>query len=221
MPARKTFPGFGDSETFTPIPDTFLRDLLRDITDAAELKVVLHALWSVEHMDSAIKALSAQDFSAADLGLNAEHVALGLESALKRGVLLRAGRGNSSRYFLNTPRGRAAARALDQGKALDTGAVSLMPLERPNVFRLYEENIGPLTPLIADALKDAEESFPGEWIEQAIDLAAKNNKRSWSYCQAILKRWKEEGRGQKQNRRDNQATRQRDVEEKIRKFIRG
>jgi DNA replication protein len=221
MPARKTFLGFGDSETSTPIPDTFLRDLLPDITDAAELKVVLHALWTVEHLDGSIKALSAQDFSAANLGLTAEQVAQGLESALRRGVLLRAGRGNRSRYFVNSPRGRAAAQALDEGKAPDAGAVSLMPLERPNVFRLYEENIGPLTPLIADALKDAEESFPREWIEQAIDLAARNNKRSWSYCQAILKRWKEEGRGQKQNRRDDQAARQRDVEEKIRKFIRG
>jgi DnaD/phage-associated family protein len=94
-------------------------------------------------------------------------------------------------------------------------------LERPTIFTLYEENIGPLTPLVADALKDAEETYPESWLSDAIDLAARNNKRSWSYCEAILKRWKEEGRGQKQNRRDDQATRQRDTEEKIRKFIRG
>ena len=94
-------------------------------------------------------------------------------------------------------------------------------MERPNVFGVYEQNIGPLTPLIADALKDAEQSYPAEWINEAIELAVRNNKRSWSYCEAILKRWKEEGRGAKQNRRDDQAARQRDVEEKIRKFIRG
>jgi DnaD/phage-associated family protein len=94
-------------------------------------------------------------------------------------------------------------------------------MERPNVFGLYEENIGPLTPLIGDALKDAEQSYAPEWIRDAIELAVRNNKRSWSYCEAILRRWKEEGRGAKQNRRDDQAARQRDVEEKIRKFIRG
>jgi DNA replication protein len=74
-------------------------------------------------------------------------------------------------------------------------------VERPNIFKLYEENIGPLTPLIADALKDAEEILGGMGRE-AIELAVKNNKRNWKYCEAILKRWKEEGRGQKQDRRD-------------------
>ncbi len=54
------------------------------------------------------------------------------------------------------------------------------PLERPNVFKLYEENIGPLTPMIADALKDAENTFSPEWIAEAIELAVKNNKRSWN-----------------------------------------
>jgi DnaD/phage-associated family protein len=78
---------------------------------------------------------------------------------------------------------------------------------------VYEENIGPLTPLIADALKDAEELYSPEWILDAIELAVKNNKRSWKYSEAILKRWKEEGRGQKQDRRD--------AEKDHRKYIRG
>jgi DnaD/phage-associated family protein len=95
------------------------------------------------------------------------------------------------------------------------------PAEPPNVFKLYEENIGPLTPLIADALKDAEEIYSAGWIAEAIDLAAKNNKRSWKYAEAILKRWKEEGRAEKQNRRDHQGSRQRDVEDKIKKFVGG
>ena len=79
--------------------------------------------------------------------------------------------------------------------------------DRQNIFRLYEENIGPLTPLIADALKDAEETYSPEWIAEAIDLAVRNNKRSWRYCEAILKRWKEEGRGEKQDRRDSEKDR--------------
>ena len=217
----KQFGGFQDSETFTAIPDTLFRELLELIPGAEELKVVLYAMWSIEHMDSPVRALTDQDFAAAGLGLGPDQVTSGLERAIEHGIMLRTGHGNSTRYFLNSPLGRAAAKSMAAGTLDNASQLSSGPLERPNVFKLYEENIGPLTPLIADALKDAEDTYPVEWIVESIDLAVRNNKRSWSYCQAILNRWKEEGRGKKQNRRDDQATRQRDVEEKIRKFIRG
>ena len=215
------FGGFPESETFTAIPDTFFTELLETITDAGELKVVLFAMWSIEHMDSRLRALTTRDFEAASLGLSPEEVGAALEKAIRHGVVLQAGQGLGTRFFLNSPRGRAASKAVAEGKLGDTVGISSGPLERPNVFSVYEENIGPLTPLIADALRDAEGTYPAAWILEALELAAKNNKRSWSYCEAILKRWKEEGRGKKQNRRDDQAARQRDVEEKIRKFIRG
>ena len=62
--------------------------------------------------------------------------------------------------MLNSPGGRAAAQAITEGTWSRDGGVSSTPMERPNIFGLYEQNIGPLTPLIADALKDAELSFP-------------------------------------------------------------
>jgi len=215
------FKGFQGSETFTAIPDTLFRELLQLISGEAELKVVLYALWRVENVDTRPHALGWQDFSSAPLGLSPEQVKSGLAEAIEHRILLEVGVGKDPRYFLNSPRGRAAAEALRAGRPAPTGAGSSLPLERPTIFRLYEENIGPLTPLVADALKDAEESYPASWLPDAIELATRNNKRSWSYCEAILKRWKEEGRGQKQTRRDDQATRQRESEEKIRKFIRG
>ena len=94
------------------------------------------------------------------------------------------------------------------------------PLERPNIFKLYEENIGPLTPLIADALKDAEEIYSAEWIAETIELAVKNNKRNWKYCEAILKRWKEEGRAEKQDRRDAEKDRRQIHRRRIRRLHR-
>jgi DnaD/phage-associated family protein len=214
------FKGFQDSGTFTAIPDALFRELLQFISGEAELKVVLHALWRIEHIDTPLHSLTWQDFSSAALGLSPKQIKEGLAAAIEHRILLAVGVGKDSRYFLNSPRGRATAEALRAGvPAAELG--SSLPLERPTIFRLYEENIGPLTPLVADAIKDAEETYPASWLPDAIELAARNNKRSWSYCEAILKRWKEEGRGQKQNRRDDQATRQRDTEEKIRKFIRG
>jgi DnaD/phage-associated family protein len=122
-------------------------------------------------------------------------------------------------YFLNSPRGRAAAETFAKSGWRESVKILSAPPERTNVFRLYEENIGPLTPLIADALKDAEQTYSAEWIADTIELAVKNNKRNWKYCEAILKRWKEQGRAEKQDRRDDQASRQRDVEDKIKKFV--
>lgn len=212
------FKGFDASESFTELPDSFFGDLLCQIEDIAELKVALFALWGIGQLDGTIRALSEADFSPKRLGLPAEAVRSGVEGAVRRGILLRAARGNEVLYFLNSPRGRAGVKAVTQGDV--TEIASGVP-ERPNVFKLYEENIGPLTPLIADALKDAEVSFSSPWVCDAIELAAKHNKRSWKYCEAILKRWKEEGRGQEQDRRDHQESRRRDVENKIKRFLSG
>lgn len=68
-----------------------------------------------------------------------------------------------------------------------------------NIFEIYESNIGPLTPMIADKLIEAEKEYPPDWIADAFQLAVENNKRNWRYCETILKRWqtdgKDDGRG--------------------------
>ena len=201
------FKGFTDSESFTQLPDTFFHHLLKQIDDTAELKVTLYGLWRVEHMEGPFRALCETDFDLKELGLSADEVHSGLEKALQRGSMLKSEHEADVFYFLNSPRGRAAAEAFAKGQWRESAQTSPRPFERPNIFRLYEENIGPLTPLIADALKDAEETYSAEWIAETIDLAVRNNKRSWRYCEAILKRWKEEGRGEKQDRRDTEKNR--------------
>jgi DnaD/phage-associated family protein len=215
------FTGFTDSETFTQLPDSFFRQLLNETGDADELKVTLYALWRMAHLEGPFHALCETDFDATDLGLSQLQIRTGLDKAVAHGSLLKSEHAREVFYFLNSPRGRAAAEAFANGNWRESGKVYSAPLERPNLFKLYEENIGPLTPLIADALKDAENSYPAEWIAEAIELAVKHNKRSWKYAEAILKRWKEEGHAEKQDRRDDKETRQRDVEDKITKFVGG
>ena len=215
----KTFKGFTDSESFTQLPDTFFHQLLNQIDDAAELKVTLYLLWRVEHMDGPFRALQESDFDTKGLRLAADEIRSGLEKAIVRGSLLNVKKDDVDYFLLNSPRGRAVVQAIESGNWNPEVAGSNTAFERPNIFRLYEENIGPLTPLIADALKDAEETYSAEWIADTIDLAVRNNKRSWKYCEAILKNWKEEGRGEKQDRRDDKESRQRDIEDKIKKFI--
>ncbi|MCH7997643.1 MAG: DnaD domain protein, partial [Chloroflexi bacterium] len=65
---------------------------------------------------------------------------------------------------------------------------------RPNIFSLYEENIGIMGHIMAEELKEAEKSYPQEWIEEAFREAVVQNKRSWRYIEAILKGWMTEGR---------------------------
>lgn len=195
------FKGFTDSETFTQLPDKFFHEILKETDDAAELKVTLYFLWRAGHMDGPFRALSRMDFDVKELGLSAAEVTHGLEMAVKRGSLLEVQKEAKVYFLLNSPAGRAAVHAFQSG-SWTPGKTSAPPMERPNVFRLYEENIGPLTPMIADALKDAEETYHAEWIAEAIELAVKNNKRNWKYCEAVLKRWKDEGRHGQKDQRD-------------------
>ena len=64
------------------------------------------------------------------------------------------------------------------------------------VFKIYESEIGLLTPRIRDTLNETLDvlKLPPEWIIEAIELAAAHNKRNWAYCDAILKRWAVEGK---------------------------
>jgi DNA replication protein len=218
------FNGFTDSETFARIPDSFFQHLLAGIEEADELKVTLHALWRLGQMEGRVHFLKEKDFS----GLVPDP-APALEKAAARGTLIRVRAhpaaadtpgGGTALYFLNSPRGRAAAEALQKGErsAARTG-LSAPPPERPNVFKLYEENVGPLTPMIADALKDAESTYSEAWVAEALEIAVKSNKRSWRYVEAILKRWKEEGHVQEQDRRDAQEPRGREVKRKVEDFL--
>ncbi len=212
---------FTDSEPTSPLPDAFFQRLLREITSLEELKVTLHVLWRIEHMDGIFRALSEADLDANDMGLTQEDLRSGLEAAVKRGTLLKSVHEAQAAYFLNSPQGRSGAETFAKSGWPEAGSISSAPLERSNIFRLYEENIGPLTPMIADALNDAESTYPPAWVAEAIQLAVTHNARRWKYCEAILRRWKEEGRAEKQSGRDDQASRQHDVEDKIKKFVGG
>jgi DnaD/phage-associated family protein len=58
-----------------------------------------------------------------------------------------------------------------------------------DIFKLYEENFGRLTPLIKGALIQARLTYPDEWIRDAMIVAVKQNNRRWKYIEGILKNW--------------------------------
>lgn len=63
-----------------------------------------------------------------------------------------------------------------------------------NLFAIYEANMGPLTPMIADSLDDFEKTYTTGWVEEAIGLAVRRNARNLAYVETILKRWQAEGK---------------------------
>jgi DNA replication protein len=219
----KIFTGFTDSETFTQVPDSFFRQLLAEIEEADELKVTLYVLWRLSHMEGRFRSLCRSEIvedTAFLAGVGEAGLDSGLEKAVRRGSLLKVENAGGGFYFLNSPRGRAAAEAMQKGDwRLAARSASAPPPERPNVFKLYEENIGPLTPLLADALRDAEQTYPAEWIAEALGIAVKQNKRSWKYVEAILRRWKEEGHAEEQDRRDAEKDRSKYVKGKYADYV--
>jgi DNA replication protein DnaD len=63
--------------------------------------------------------------------------------------------------------------------------------------------------MIAERLREAEASFPGPWIEEAMRIAVENNVRKWSYVQAILDGWQRQGKDDREDRGDSEKARRR------------
>ncbi len=195
-----SFPGFTSSETFTQVPDSWIR-LMNEIDDVAELKVTLYAIWRIEHLEGNFRAMCETDFEVEALGLMIDEIQRGLGKAVERGILLKSQHEADAFYFLNSPRGRLSAEAFAKGQWRD--AMRAYIPNKSNVFKLYEENIGALTPLLADMLKEAEKNYPSAWFEEAIEIAVSRNIRNWKYIEAILARWKENGKDERRDSEDS------------------
>lgn len=207
---RNEFDGFpaGKQPQFV-IPSAFISDLLPRIDDLAELKITLYFIWAIQQREGRYRYLRRRDF------INDEAFMAGLAGldfapdatldaalgrACQRGTLLSVdltiGGEVERLYFINTELGREAYAQVQRGEwkpGFTDSPVEIIP-DRPNIYRLYEDNIGPLTPLIADTLRDAEKEYPMRWIEDAIRVAVESNARKWSFVQAVLDRWHREGK---------------------------
>jgi len=187
------FNGFTSSETFTAVPDSLLRDLLAEIEDADELRATLHAIWRIEHQEGPVRFLRRADFGG---------FASGVDKAVSRGTLLKVQNEAGEFFFLNSPRGRVSVEAIQSGRFDPSNVQNAPPVERSNIFKLYEENIGALTPLIADMLREAEKEYPSAWFEEAFEIAVAKNARHWRFVEAVLKRWKEKGKDERKDQQD-------------------
>ena len=202
------FTGF-TTDKLVGLPTELFSEVLPQITLPSELKVTLHVFYRMSRLrGSAPRRVSWDELAVDKLlrrGLRAisrlrapeELLAEGLEAAVRRTTLLHVVLPDDGRavnwYVVNTAANRMWAEQIGQaGAALAPNR--MLPEERPPLITLYEQNIGLVTPLLLDELREAEESYPTHWIEDAIREAVRANARSWRYIRKVLERWAAHGR---------------------------
>jgi DnaD/phage-associated family protein len=225
--AEVPFAGFPPGAQATPIPSLFFTRLLPRLTHPVELGLALYVFYLLHRKKGYPRFLTRDELAAeGDLALFLERASggtgqAGRRAALERGLtaLVGAGfllpvsvqgpEGVQDIYFLNAAADRRAAERLRRGE-LKIAPWQPLPEAEPveprrSIYALYEENIGPLTPLVADELREAEELYPQEWLRPAFERAAALNKRSWRYVARILERWAVEGPNYAQAGGDTEA----------------
>ena len=216
-----SFKGFlANKDQATPIPAEFFSSILPRISNIYELKTILYILWYLDHVELEYPYITLEQLRKDKLFLSGmgpteseqiENLHQSIQKAVEYKVILdvqeELNTGKPSIYLVNNQLGIQAL------KLLENGSLRIMPESdspvklgsaKPNTYQLYEENIGIITPIIADSLKDLEEIYPLEWIEEAIKEAIKNNVRKLRYIEVILKNWQEEGKDERTDRRRSQ-----------------
>ncbi|MFC1977141.1 DnaD domain-containing protein [Chloroflexota bacterium] len=222
----KEFTGFPTTMKFTPIPNLFFSSLLPQITDIAELKTTLQVFWSVYGKRGYPRFTTYRELLG-NISLMSslregekppeEILDKALEMAVKRGTILHLALERDGVkedvYFINTESDRGVVAKIQNGElalaGLKAGGQAYPDIETeplPDIFSLYEQNIGMLTPMIADELREAEKLYPQDWIRDAIKEAVTHGKRKWSYISAILENWSVEGKSDGTYRRDSKKT---------------
>ena len=215
----RRFAGFPDRMAQVPVPGALFGTLLREIDDLAELKLLLH-IFRLLHEQRRSPRYVRRSELLADPGLlralaggrdpaaTPPELLVGeaLSHALARGTLLaipvRDGATEDACLVLNTRVNERLVRDLASGEGT-LGDLEPVPPPRETdgtdgrttIYELYEQNVGLLTPLLAEELREAEQTYPAAWIEDAFREAVAQNKRNWRYVHRILESWASRGRG--------------------------
>ena len=225
---EKLCDGFPEKAEVIPVPSLYITGIIPAIRDITELKVTLYIFWLVSRRRGYPSLVTFDELSHTgitdDDQPGHETLATALKNAVEHGVLLSItfAKDDSieTAYCVNTPANRAA---IDKVRRGDIVLPDLVPVKDPgekmtavhDIYSLYEQNIGMITPMVSDKLKEAEESYPAEWIQEAFKEAVLNNKRNWKYIERILERWAIEGKD------DGKSGRYSKKERDPNRFVRG
>jgi DnaD/phage-associated family protein len=100
---------------------------------------------------------------------------------------------NTLSYSKSKSKSNSNTKSIEQAEEKVFSAAGSENSEMGKIATLYEAEIGLITSSIRDELALAVEEYPPDWIVEALHESARQNKRSWKYTEAILKRWKVDG----------------------------
>jgi DnaD/phage-associated family protein len=201
------FTGFS-TDRLIGLPPEFFSQVLPAIVLPSELKVTLHIFYRLSKQRGTPRRISWDDLVGDTVLLQSlrglsklrppeELLEEGLDAALQRTTLLHLAVPGDGRlmnwYLVHTAANRAWLERAGQGNT-SLPPNDPVPEQRPPLLSLYEQNIGLVTPLLVDELREAEARYPYEWIEEAIREAVRANARSWRYVRKVLERWATNGR---------------------------
>lgn len=207
--------GFPNSGLATTVPNQFFSRILPQIESVEELVVSLYVFFAQQLQRRSPRFVTRRELEAdATLAASLERLGAGegalergLELSVWRGTLLRARKHSGDRedevYVINTPANRKALEALAGSDVrLEEPVAAAVERDGSGIFALYEQNIRPITPLIAEELTEAEKAYPPDWIRDAFREAVSLNKPNWRYVESILRRWEAEGRHNEESGRN-------------------
>lgn len=218
------FGGFAGIGRATAIPNAFFAGALPAMREPGELLAFLWTARLVQEQRGEARFVTADQVWAAPGAADSfERIAdgrasldRGLAACAELGALLALDLADAGEretvYFVNTPDARrAVVRARAGELELRPGAFAReAPRERaPDIFLLYEEHVGTITPMVGERLLAAAERFPAYQIEAAFREAAERNVRNWRYVERILERWAEEGHAHEASGQDPAERRRR------------
>ncbi len=209
---ESSFKGFPLRPEVTPLPNIFFSEVLPLIDDAVEVKAVLQIFFLLSRRRGYPRFVSFQELNSDPViakglreltGKPEALLKIALESAVEHGILLHIpinieGHPDGA-YFINNQGETETINKILDG-TLKIPRVDIRKIEEPareqnpDIYNLYEQNVGMLTPILAEELQEAEHRYPADWIQDAFREAVRANVRNWKYIHSILKRWDREGR---------------------------
>jgi len=209
------FDGFVSGVELTPVPSPLLSDLLVAFDDLSELKLALRIVWLLHRKPATERFLTADELAGdevaaamldaygAELNRKIESILQNLRQAQ---IILQAYNQGKNFYMLNNEPSRQlvnSGRFVPVRRDLDLEAPPTAGFRRGSaeIVRIYEANIGALTPLAAERLNELLHQYLEADILAAIKTAVLNGAPNLSYINAILRSGgKRDGKHQQRHR---------------------
>ena len=207
---------FKTGQKMIPVPAQLFTEILPRLHNESQLRATLYTWYAIMSKGSGQRYVYLSQLLTDPVLLSwfthlggKNGIQRGLDQSCREGIFLQLQIGEDDKIL--APNDESGARLITDMKSESVAHHNQSRDSSPetnyertvvsNVVEKYENEIGMLTPVIADMIAIAEQMYPTTWILEALDIAAQSNARSWKYVAAILARWKNEGKNN-----DNEKT---------------